>query len=140
MEQSVIKTLLEDRSEAIRNKNLDQLMACYSADVIYFDIPGQYIGSAALRGRFTDWFSSYKDEIMQEISDLNVEVSGDIAITSMLIQSGGTLKNGQTVGLGVRTTSCYQRLSGKWLITHEHVSLPVDLKTGTALPDLIKTS
>lgn len=133
MEQSAIRTLLEDRSKAIRKKDLDQLMSYYSSDVIYFDIPGQYIGSDALRGRFTNWFDSYGGEIVQDISDLDIKLNGDTAITSMLIQSGGTLKNGQEVTLQVRTTSCYQKLHGAWLIIHEHVSLPVDLKTGNAI-------
>jgi len=133
MEQSTIKTLLEDRSEAIRKKDLNQLMSYYSSDVVYFDIPGQYIGSDALRGRFTNWFNSYEGEIIQDISDLDIKLNDTIAITSMLIRSGGTLKNGQEVKLQARTTSCYQKVNGGWLITHEHVSLPVDLKTGNAL-------
>ena len=132
MEQSTIKSLLEDRSNAIRKKDLNQLLSYYSSDIIYFDIPGQYIGSDALRGRFTDWFNSYKGEIIQDISDLNITLDTATAITSMLIQSGGTLKNGQTVRLQVRTTSCYQKLNDTWLITHEHVSLPVDLKSRSA--------
>ncbi len=136
MEQSIIKTLLESRSEAIRAKDLDRLMSCYSADIIYFDIPGQYIGSAALRSRFSDCFGSYEDAIVQEVRDLDIKASGNIAIASMLIRSGGTLKNGQEVKLVVRTTSCYQQLNNTWLITHEHVSLPVNLKTGSAILDL----
>jgi ketosteroid isomerase-like protein len=139
MTQSEVRTLLDSRSEAIWIKDIDQLMSHYSPDIIYFDLvpPLQYVGSAALRGRFLEWFDGYKGGIGQEIRDLNIVASGHIAVASMLIRSGGTLKNGQEVGLWVRATSCCQRSNHTWLITHEHISLPVDLRSGRAAMDLV---
>jgi len=32
--------------------------------------------------------------------------------------------------LTVRVTDVYRKIDGKWLIVHEHVSVPVDIKTG----------
>jgi ketosteroid isomerase-like protein len=29
----------------------------------------------------------------------------------------------------VRVTDVYRRINGKWLVVHEHVSVPVDLNT-----------
>jgi ketosteroid isomerase-like protein len=120
-------------------KDIDRLISHYSPDIIYFDLvpPLQYIGSAALRDRFLEWFDGYKGGIGQEIRGLHILVSGDIAATSMLIRSGGTLKSGRDVDLWVRATSCCQRSNDRWLITHEHVSLPVDLKSGSAVADLL---
>lgn len=139
VEQSEVRTLLDSRSEAIRIKDIDRLMAHYAPDIIYFDLvpPLQYVGAAALRGRFLEWFEGYQSGIGQEIHDLNILVSGDIAVTSMLIQSGGTLKNGQETSLWVRATSCCQRSNQTWLVTHEHISLPVDLRSGQAALDLV---
>ncbi|MCI0611683.1 hypothetical protein L0244_01705 [bacterium] len=36
----------------------------------------------------------------------------------------------------MRWTGCYRKNNGKWLIVHEHVSVPVDLKNDKALMDL----
>ena len=33
----------------------------------------------------------------------------------------------------VRWTACYRETKGKWLIVHEHVSVPVDVRDGKAL-------
>ena len=120
-------------------KDIDRLMSHYSPDIIYFDLvpPLQYIGSAALRNRFLEWFEGYKSGIGQDIRDLHILVSGEIAITSMLIRSGGTLKSGREVELWVRATSSCQRSNQTWLITHEHISLPVDLRNGSAVMDLV---
>lgn len=138
MTQSDIRAFLDQRSESIRLKDIDRLMSHYSADIIYFDLvpPLQYVGAAALRDRFLEWFNSYEGEIRQEIHDLHIVVSGDIAVTSMLIRSGGTLKSGREAELWVRATSSCQRSERSWLIMHEHISLPVDLSSGSAVMNL----
>jgi ketosteroid isomerase-like protein len=138
MTQSEIREFLDNRSESIRMKDIDRLMSHYSPDIIYFDLvpPLQYVGSAALRDRFLEWFESYQGEIRQEIRDLHIFISGDIAVSSILIRSGGTLKNGRETELGVRATSSCQRSNHSWVITHEHISLPVDLRSGKAVMNL----
>jgi ketosteroid isomerase-like protein len=137
--QSELRTLLDSRSEAIRIKDIDRLMSLYSPDIVYFDLvpPLKYAGSATLRDRFSAWFDGWKDSIGQEIRDLNILASGDIAAAYMLIRASGTRKNGHEVGYWVRATNCFQRLNHKWLITHEHISLPVDFESGGAAMDLL---
>jgi ketosteroid isomerase-like protein len=135
---SEIRTFLDNRSEAIWTKDLDRLMSFYAPEIVYFDIvpPLQYVGSTALRGRFSHWFDGFESSIGQEINDLTIVTSGDVAAASMLIRASGTRKNGQEVGFWVRATSSFQRAENGWLIMHEHVSLPVELATGSAVSNL----
>jgi ketosteroid isomerase-like protein len=135
----VVVALIDRRSAAIRDKSIDRLMACYSPDVVYFDVvpPLQYSGSDALRDRFLHWFDGFDGPIGQEIHDLNISASGDLAVASMLIRATGILKAGHELGLWVRTTSCCQRSNDRWLIAHEHVSVPADLASGNAAMDLV---
>jgi ketosteroid isomerase-like protein len=137
--QSEVRALLDSRSEAIRIKDIDRLMSLYSPDSIYFDVvpPLQYAGSAAIQRNFLRWFDGYKGSIGVEIRDLNILASGDTAFAYMLHRTSGTLKNGQEVGFWVRATVCCQRSNHRWLITHEHISLPVDFKSGSAAMDLV---
>ena len=137
--QSEIRALLDSRSEAVWTKDVDRLMSFYSPDIVYFDIvPGlRYTGSAALRPRFLEWFDGFEGSIGQEIGDLHISASGDIAIAFMLIRASGTLKSGHEVGYWVRATTCFQRSNHRWLVTHEHVSLPVDFQSGSAATDLV---
>ena len=136
--QSEIRAFLDSRSEAIWTGDLDRLVSFYSPDIVYFDIvpPLQYVGSVALRERFSHWFDGFKGSIGQEVHDLTIVTSGDVAAASMLIRASGTRKNGQEVGFWVRATSSFQRSDNRWLITHEHVSLPVDLASGSAVTNL----
>jgi ketosteroid isomerase-like protein len=137
--QSEVNALLDSRSDAVWVKDIDRLLSFYSPDIVYFDVvPGlQYTGSAALRPRFLEWFDAFQGSIGQEIRDLHVAASGDIAVAYMLIRASGTLKNGREVGYWVRVTTCCRRSNDRWLVTHEHVSLPVDFESGNAVMDLV---
>lgn len=137
--ESEVRALFEGRSEAMGMKDIDRLMSLYSPDIVYFDLvpPLRYAGTAALRERFLDWFGRWESAIGQGIRDLNVLESGDVAAAHMLIWASGTLKDGREVGYWVRTTNGCQRSNDTWLITHEHVSLPVDMASGRAAMDLV---
>jgi ketosteroid isomerase-like protein len=137
--QSEVRAPIDTRSEAIRRKDIDRLLSFYSPDIVYFDlVPGlRYTGSTALRGRFLQMFDGFEGSIGQEIGDLNILASGDLAVAFMLIRAGGTRKNGREVGYWVRATTCCQRSNHRWLITHEHISLPVDFESGSAAMDLV---
>ncbi|TDD96368.1 YybH family protein [Jiangella asiatica] len=137
--QTEISELLDQRSQAIRSKDLDRLMSFYSDDIVYFDLvpPLLYAGSEALRGRFADWFGRWRSGIGQEVSGVHVAAGGDVAAVHMLIRTSGTLVDGREVGYWVRATDTLRRSADGWSITHEHVSLPVEFPGGTAVMDLL---
>ena len=137
--QSEVRALLDRWSAAARTKDIDRLMPLYAPDIVYFDVvPGlQYTGSAAVRRNFLRWFDAWQSAIGQDIRDLHILANGDIAVAYMLIRASGTLNDGREVGYWVRATVCCHRSNDRWLITHEHVSLPVDFASGRAAMDLV---
>ena len=52
-----------------------------------------------------------------------------LAFAHMLHLDTGTLKNGTDRVMWVRSTVCCRRSGGRWLITHEHISMPFDPET-----------
>lgn len=68
---------------------------------------------------------------------MSILPSGDIAVAHMLIPASGILKDGREAGYWVRETVCCQRSDQGWLVTHEHISLPVDFKSGRAVMDAV---
>jgi ketosteroid isomerase-like protein len=137
--RSEIRAVLDNRSEAVRIKDIDRLMSLYSPDVVYFDVvPGlQFTGAAALGARFVQWFDSVEGSISMEIRDLNILAGRDIAVAYMLNRTSGTLKDGREVGHWVRATVGWQRSNHRWLIKHEHISLPINFESGRAAMDLV---
>jgi uncharacterized protein (TIGR02246 family) len=136
---SEVRALLDRRSEAMHAKDIDRLMAVFSPDIVYFDLvpPLRYVGAAALRERFVHWFEGWKSPIGMELSDVDVVADGDVAVAHMLIRASGTRHDGREVGYWVRTSNGCRRSDRRWLITHEHVSLPVDFASGNAVLDLV---
>jgi ketosteroid isomerase-like protein len=110
----------------------------YSPDIVYFDVvpPLRYVGSAALRERFTRWFDGFDGPLDMDIHDLRIQETVDMAVAYWLNRIRATLKSGPRIGSWVRATSCCQRSPDGWLVIHEHISLPVEPADGRAAADL----
>lgn len=113
-------------------------MAVYSPHIVYFDVvpPLRYVGAATMRARFVRWFSLWESPIGQHVTELAITASEELTCAHMLIRASGVLA-GREVEYWLRTTDVCRRAAAGWLIAHEHVSLPVDLGTGTAAMDLL---
>lgn len=135
---SEITALLDKWSAAVRTKDIDALIALYAPDIVYFDVvpPLQITGSDAVRRNFLRWFDGWRTGIGSRAHDLKIRATEDTAIVFKLHRTSGTLKNGREVGYWVRVTVCCRKSNGRWLITHEHVSVPTDFETGRAVLDL----
>lgn len=93
-------------------------------------------GGGAIAGQTQAWFDSYPGDIGYEVHDLQVTACGDVGFCSFLYHVSGTLRDGTEVSMWVRATLGCQHIDGRWLITHDHESVPFDPPTGQALIDL----
>ncbi|MEU4704255.1 YybH family protein [Nonomuraea dietziae] len=125
---SDVRALLESRVDVSQVKDIDRLMSHYSSDIVYYDAvaPLQFVGAEEVRRNFVRWFDGYDGPISLETRDLTIATSGDVAFAHMLHLDAGKRTNGLQSAIWVRSTVCCQRSGGKWLITHEHISLPIN--------------
>jgi ketosteroid isomerase-like protein len=123
---SEVRELLDSRVDACQAKDIDRLMSLYSANIVYYDVvpPLQFSGADEVRRNFVRWFDEYDGPIGLETHDLTVVASADVAFASSLVLDNGTRNNGLEGEIWLRSTVCCQWSSGKWLITHEHISMP----------------
>ncbi|MFE3450298.1 YybH family protein [Nonomuraea sp. NPDC059194] len=123
-----VRALLESRVDASQAKDIDRLMSHYSSDIVYYDVvpPLQFAGTDEVRRNFVRWFDEYDGPIGLETHDLTIATSEDVAFAHMLHLNSGTRKNGPKSAIWVRSTVCCRRSSGTWLITHEHISVPIN--------------
>jgi uncharacterized protein (TIGR02246 family) len=132
-----IKALEEGVTAAFKAKDIDKVMSFYVADesAIIFDAvpPRQYVGATAYKKDFEGLVAMFPTAFDVTISDVDVTVGGgDVAYGHSIQHVMGTMKDGKKVDFTVRVTDGYKRVNGKWLIAHEHVSVPVDVLTGKA--------
>jgi len=133
-----IRALEERFVAAFKAKDVDAIMKVYAPDqtLIVFDVvpPRQYVGAAAYRKDWQTFFDSFDGPITVELTDLDAVADRNLAYSHSIQRVAGTDKHGKKIDLTVRVTDVYKKVHGRWLIVHEHVSVPVDLETGK--PDL----
>lgn len=124
--------------ERIEAKDLDGLGRLYASDVVSFDVepPLQHLGRDAKLRNWTSVFTFFRD-VRYELRDLAFTVDENLAFVHGFGRLSGTLATGaQAGGMWVRVTLCFRRVDGDWLITHDQVSVPFDLRSGRGVADL----
>ncbi len=137
-DEAEIKRVIEGYVEAHRAKDIDGVMSMYAPEIVTFDVvpPLQYVGADAMRKRWEEVFSSLPGPFGYEIADLSITVGEDMAFTHSFNRTSATLPTGQKIGTWVRSTACWRKIGGQWLIVHDQISVPVDVQTGRAVLDL----
>ena len=130
---------LEDRfAEAFKAKDVDRIMANYehSQNLVVFDVVPrrEFLGWQAYKKDWQDFFASIGSITSFEVKNLAVSSDGTLAYSYSFQHSVAKTNEGGTRDITLRVTDVYRKISGRWLIVQEHVSVPVDFRTGN--PDL----
>jgi uncharacterized protein (TIGR02246 family) len=133
-----IRALLDERVRAIRDRDAQALTSACAPDIVSFDAlpPLQRLGAEAVRARAEEWLGWYDGPVGYEIRDLRITAGDDTAFASYLYRVTGTMTNGSTVDMWLRSTICLRKRNGDWLIAHEHTSVPFDAESGRATLNL----
>jgi uncharacterized protein (TIGR02246 family) len=138
--EAQIKALFDRWAKAFEARDLDGIMAVYAPGnaVVAYDVvpPLEYRGNAAYRKDYQSFLAQYVGPIHFEYRELRILSSGDLGVINALERVTGRLKAGGQSDIWLRATSVVRRIHGKWLIVHDHISVPVDLATGKASLDL----
>jgi uncharacterized protein (TIGR02246 family) len=136
--EAQIRALLEERVRAIHEKDVETLVSAVLPDIVSFDAlpPLQRIGAEAVRARAAEWLGWYDGPVGYDIRDLRITTGDDTAFALYLYRVTGTMTNGSKVDMWVRSTLGLQKRDGRWMIAHEHTSVPFDAESGQAALDL----
>jgi uncharacterized protein (TIGR02246 family) len=137
-DEADIRQLIDRLVEAVRTMDLDGVKPIYAPDIVSFDIvpPLQHVGAEAKWKNWVDVFTAYQRPLGYQARDLTVVVGDDVAFGYSLNRISGTLKAGNSTDYWVRWTACFRKVDGRWLVAHDHVSVPLDVQSGRALLDL----
>jgi len=122
-------------ARAFNDKDVDALMSVYARGkaLFVYDVvgpPGVYLSWDAYREAFKHFFGCLSGQLRFSVSDLEIEVSGDVGYSRSLQHvSGVSAADGEPLHYTVRVTDVYRKINGTWLIVQEHVSLPIDRTT-----------
>ncbi len=132
--EAEIKSQIDGWLAAFKAKDAAKVLSFYGPgdSVLAFDVvpPRQYATANAYQKDYEELFKLIDGPFNIEITDLSITTSGDMAYSHSIDHLAGKTADGKPLEFTVRVTDVFRKIGGKWLIVHEHVSVPVDLMTG----------
>jgi uncharacterized protein (TIGR02246 family) len=126
-DEARVRELIADWAAGVRAKDVDRVISHYAADVISFDLapPLQYVGREALRKSLAAWFRTFQGPIGYEVRDLTITAGDDVAFCRSLNRIAGKRTDSTETNVWVRATVGCRKIAGRWMISHEHASVPL---------------
>jgi uncharacterized protein (TIGR02246 family) len=136
--EAQIRQMNDEFSAAVRARDLDRMLAPYAKDAVIFDAaPAKLsIGLEQFRKHWQDFFDMLSGPITHATRDMTVRVDGDLAVAHLLSHLSATQRNGAPLEMWLRVSLAFRKAGGKWLVTHEHSSVPFDPQSMKAAVDL----
>jgi len=129
-DEARIRELMDNWAKAVSVKDIKEIMSNYAPDILLFDLPPplEYRGADAYRKNWEEWLPTFQGPIGYEIRDLNITAGDGVAFCHSLNRISGTRTNGEQTDVWVRATVGLRKIDGKWMITHEHLSVPFEME------------
>jgi ketosteroid isomerase-like protein len=136
-EKAAIRELEDRFVVAFNSGDIDAIMKNYVPDesFILLDVVPrkEYRGAHTYREAWVDMFSQFRGLPKIAIEELGITVDGSVGFGYSFQRVTGINKDGEAVNRLVRVTDGYRKIDGNWLIALEHISVPVDFRTGRAV-------
>ncbi len=125
-DEQAIHRLLERWAETTRRGSQDEILANHARDVVIYDVlpPLKYESAAAYRDSWDEWQPETAGPGLFGFEELEVTAARDVAFAYGIIHCGGTLPDGKTFEDRVRATFCLRKREGRWVVAHQHISMP----------------
>jgi ketosteroid isomerase-like protein len=138
MDEAEIRGQIGRIVEGLRAKDLEGLKRVYATDIVSFDIepPLQHVGIEAKLKNWAKVFTLF-ESVNYEIRGLTLTVGDGVAFGHAFGRLSGTPEGGPvTSGMWVRVTFGFRKIGGTWWITHDQVSVPLDVESGKGMTGL----
>jgi len=121
-DQIAIRAILGDRTNAVFGKVADLAVRSLAGDATAFDLPAPLTGLAGDKAAFQVWLEGWAGPVSWSMSDLAIEVAGDLAIAQGVGHLAGSLGGAGEIDLSIAVTMSFRRQGGVWRIIHQHLS------------------
>ena len=125
-DELAVRDLIEAWADAVRRKDYNGILRSHAADFVMFDVPPPFktVGLDAYRATWHLFFSWSSDPVRFEIQEMDVTAGADVAFAFASMGCEGPGSDGKPEPLDFRLTMCLKKIDGRWMIAHEHHSVP----------------
>ena len=123
--ETQIKDLIENWALAVRSKNIEDILAHHSTDIVMYDVPEpfQSVGIDAYRKTW-DLFYKYTRPGVFDIHEINIVADENVAFAFAKMQCLDNSDGKGFTPLDFRLTVGLKKINDQWTIIHEHHSIP----------------
>ena len=126
-DQTAIRTLIQDRTTAMRTGDAETICFSYAPDAVVFSLAPPLVqppdGPRDI-AKLKAWFAEKGGSVWSEVRDLQVTVDGDLALCTSLDSMGAPPDSPEPFSLWHRSTLALRRIDDQWRIVHQHTSTP----------------
>lgn len=122
-DQAALYAILGDRTNAVFGKVAALAAKHLAEDAVCYDCAAPDLGLAGDQEALQSWFDGWA-EVTWSMSDLTVQTGGDLALAYGIGHLAGTHHKQGEIDLKLKVSIGFTRRGGRWLITHQHLSLP----------------
>jgi ketosteroid isomerase-like protein len=119
------------------NRDLAEVMDRYARNetITIFDLPPplQYFGFQAVWDLIKEFIDGVDGPLGCDYSLLNTEARGDLGVSYGLVTIDNVLKGGERMKVTIRMTDIWHKIDGKWVVIHEHNSVPLTVERSNEL-------
>ena len=120
-----IKTLIEGWAKAVRDKDMDAILAHHSDNIVMYDVPMpfQSTGIDAYCKTWELFYKCTKPDVF-DIQELNIVADENVAFCFATMKCADKSNSDEFVELPFRLTVGLKKINDQWTIIHEHHSVP----------------
>ena len=134
-DEAEIRVVLAAIAEAVRERDVDAMLAHCAPELASFDLvpPLKHEGPDAISRIWANTFASFEGQVEFDQHYLELFVGDEVAFARSLNRFGGTQRGGAPSISWLCATLGLKKISGRWKLIHQHVSVPYDMDSGKAL-------
>jgi ketosteroid isomerase-like protein len=137
IEEEAIIAMLMMHATALGKKDAKGALFDETDDSVEFSLAPPLVYHGKDEAGLQAWFDTWEGPIGSEMHDAKLTVGGDVAFWSGLLHMTGTKTDGTEVDLWYRQTLGLVKQGGRWMVAHQHASVPFAMDgSGLALLDL----
>ena len=125
-----IREVIERKAALLETGDVEAVLSHYADTFVEYTLapplrqPGDGRNPAALEA----WLATFQAPPRREVTQLEITADGDVAFaTSLDCLSATPRGSSESFRLWFRVTLGLRRIDGRWLVTHEHESVPFEM-------------
>jgi uncharacterized protein (TIGR02246 family) len=128
-DEEQIRALIESWADAVHRGDLSAVLTDHADDLVMFDVPPPDQGIRGLAGYAETWppfFAWQANGASFAIESLEITAGTDVAYAFGLLRCGTPDEFAEKPDRRLRLTVGLRKADGRWVVTHEHHSFPIE--------------